>query len=176
MYVVTVQASDGGQQTTTTKEVDHCDHQRRGAWHGDAVQRCSPRWKCRSWPPWTDPDEEDGETPSPGSGTGAAAQSRAQMTVQAQLMSSYTPDDGDIGSTLRAEAKYNDGEDDDKTASEASRSGGSVSAPGNNTAPVFPDQNLNAQGALRRNQAREVPENTAAGTNIGAVVAANDAV
>ena len=68
---------------------------------------------------------------------------------------------------------YNDGEGDDKTAR-----GGSFrsvrSAPESNTAPLFPDQDPNQPG-VQKEQTREVAENTPAGTNIGAPVAANDA-
>ena len=58
---------------------------------------------------------------------------------------------------------------------EASRSGVSAAHQTSNTAPLFPDQDPNADPAFRRNQTREVAENTPAGTNIGAPVAANDA-
>ena len=89
------------------------------------------------------------------------------------IESDYTPAAGDIGSSLRAKAMYDDGEDEDKSAQGTSFR--SVrAAPESNTAPVFPDQNPNTQAAVETAQEREVDENTAAGRNIGAPVAAND--
>ena len=84
----------------------------------------------------------------------------------------YTPAAGDIGSTLRAQAMYDDEEGEDKTArGESFRS--VRSAPQSNTVPVFPDQDPGAIG-VQTGQSREVAENTPAGTNLGAPVAAND--
>ena len=43
-----------------------------------------------------------------------------------------------------------------------------------NTPPLFPDQDLNEETDVQKNQTREVAENTPAGTNLGAPIAAND--
>ena len=86
--------------------------------------------------------------------------------------STYSPTTGDVGSRLRARAMYDDGEDEDKTAQEDSANG-VRRAPTSNTDPVFPDQDLNAPG-VQTAQTREVAENTAAGRNLGARVAATD--
>ena len=43
-----------------------------------------------------------------------------------------------------------------------------------NTDPVFPDQDLNMRGNVQTEQTREVAENTPAGRNLGARVAATD--
>ena len=85
------------------------------------------------------------------------------------IMSSYTPTTGDVGSVLRATAMYDDGEDEDKTAQEHSYRGVRT-APGTNTDPLFPTPS----GQQNTNQTREVAENTRAGTNLGAPVAATD--
>ena len=88
--------------------------------------------------------------------------------------SSYIPAAGDVGSVLRATATYRDAEDEDndKTAQEVSYR--SVRrAPATNTDPLFPDQDLNMPG-VQTAQTREVAENTSAGTNLGAPIAASD--
>ena len=87
-------------------------------------------------------------------------------------MSSYTPTTGDVGSVLRATAMYDDGEDEDKTAQEDSAHA-VRQAPESNIPPTFPDQDLTRTG-VQTEQTREVAENTPAGTNIGAPVAASD--
>ena len=104
---------------------------------------------------------------------------RGSSPITNANVATYTPAGGDIGSSLRAEAKYRDGQSPgtgpstDKTAQGTSfRSVRDV--PGSNTAPVFPDQDPGTT-AIETAQTREVAENTAAGTNIGAPVAANDA-
>ncbi len=73
----------------------------------------------------------------------------------------YTPPDGDVGYYLRATASYNDGEGNGKRAQAATTN--AVQA-GSNRPPEF-----SADTATR-----EVPENTAAGENIGAPVTATD--
>ena len=73
----------------------------------------------------------------------------------------YTPPDGDVGYYLRATASYNDGEGNSKSAQAATTN--AVQA-GSNRPPEF-----SADTATR-----EVPENTAAGENIGAPVTATD--
>ncbi len=106
----------------------------------------------------TDPDEGvtgavwqwersgDGSTGWAGIGTGSP---------------SYTPVDGDVGYHLRATASYTDGHGPGKTAQAASTQ--AVQA-GANRPPEFDSATA----------AREVPENTEAGGNIGAPVTAND--
>ncbi len=74
---------------------------------------------------------------------------------------SYTPVDGDVGYHLRATASYTDGHGPGKTAQAASTQ--AVQA-GANRPPEFDSATA----------AREVPENTEAGENIGAPVTAND--
>ena len=86
--------------------------------------------------------------------------------------STYTPVGGDVGGRLRARAMYDDDEDENKTAQEDSANR-VRRAPGTNTDPVFPDQNLNTDG-VQTEQTREVAENTPAGRNLGARVSATD--
>ena len=74
---------------------------------------------------------------------------------------SYTPVDGDVGYQLRATASYTDGHGPGKTAQAASTQ--AVQA-GANRPPEFDSATA----------AREVPENTEAGENIGAPVTAAD--
>ena len=170
MYEVTVQASDGG-ATPATKvvaiEITNVDEP--GTIMLDTLQ---PQVGRNLMATLDDPDEQTESTitwqwyrgSSPISGANAGANTNT---------STYEPAAGDIGSTLRAQAMYNDGEGEDKTARGASFR--SVrSAPQSNTAPLFPDQDLNTDD-VQKNQTREVAENTPAGTNIGAPVAASDA-
>ena len=70
---------------------------------------------------------------------------------------------------------YDDGEGEDKTAQEDSaNSVRRAPVPDTNTDPVFPDQNLNVELEVQTEQTREVAENTPAGRNLGARVAATD--
>ena len=86
------------------------------------------------------------------------------------ITSMYIPAAGDVGSVLRATAMYEDAEGDDKTARENSYRN-VRSAPATNTDPVFPTP----AGQDNTNQTREVAENTPAGRNLGASIAASDA-
>ena len=83
------------------------------------------------------------------------------------INSEYTPTTGDRGNILQATAMYDDDEGEAKTAQEMS-SRSVRSAPATNTAPLFPLQDGDAD------QEREVAENTPAGTNLGAPIAASD--
>ena len=87
----------------------------------------------------------------------------------------YTPTTGDVGSRLRARAMYNDGEDEDEDKTAQEDSANSVRrAPASNSDPVFPDQDLTTPNVQDTGQEREVAENTPAGRNLGARVAATD--
>ena len=76
----------------------------------------------------------------------------------------YTPLAGDVGQYLKVTASYTDGEGSGKSAQYAPASPVRV-RPANNAAPVF---------TSNENGARSVPENTAAGRNIGAPVDATE--
>ena len=77
---------------------------------------------------------------------------------------SYTPASGDVGKFLRVTASYSDGEGANKTA-EAAPDNAVQDVPATNAAPVLPSQLPTLT----------VTENTGAGENVGAPVAATDA-
>ena len=169
-YEFTIEASDGGQNTTARMAVsiDVTNVEEAGTIMLDTLQ---PQVGVQLMATLTDPDNATantqtwqwyrGNSPITGANLGATTN-----------MSTYIPEAGDIGSTLRAEAMYDDGEDEDKSARGASFR--SVrAAPQSNTAPSFPDQDL-IQANDQKEQTRMVAENTAAGTNIGPAVSAND--
>ena len=172
LYEVTIQASDGGDDTTATKEVSIDGHQRGGAWHGDSGRRCSPRWvrisrlRCLTRTPSTDLTTITWQWYRGSSPIAAATNGAGTIT------SVYMPAAGDVGSVLRATAMYDDAEGDDKTARQNSYRN-VRSAPQSNTDPVFPDQDR-WTGRRRYQSDKGSGENTPAGTNLGAPVAAND--
>ena len=170
MYEVTIEASDGGDTTTATKAVTIAitNVEERGTVMLSTLQ---PQVGQIVVATLTDPDTIEvadlatvtwqwyrGSSPIAGEINGAGT-----------LTSMYTPDAGDVGSTLRAQAMYDDAEGDDKTTRVDSYRN-VRSAPVDNTAPVFPT----TVGQNNTNQTRKVAENTPAGRNIGAPVAAND--
>ena len=170
IYVVTVQASDGGADTTATEdvtiEVTNVDEPGKVT-----LSTLQPQVGVDITATLDDPDNETATTISwqwyRGSSPITGAVDGASSTT-----STYSPTTGDVGSRLRARAMYDDGEAEDKTAQEDSANG-VRRAPTSNTDPVFPDQDLNQNG-VQTAQSREVAENTAAGRNLGARVAATD--
>ena len=171
-YEVTIEASDGGQGTTATMEVsiDVTNVDEDGTIMLDTLQ---PQVGVGMMATLTDPDNAIDNTVTWQWYRGNSPITMANAGANTD-MSTYTPTAGDIGSTLRAEATYRDGEDDDNDKTARGVSFRSVrAAPGSNTAPAFPDQNPNTI-AVETAQGREVAENTAAGRNIGPVVSAND--
>ena len=87
-------------------------------------------------------------------------------------MSTYTPAAGDIGSVLSAKAMYDDDEGDDKAAEQDSAHA-AREAPTSNVHSDVP-QSRSRWNSEDTAQTREIAENTPAGTNIGAPVAASD--
>ena len=85
-------------------------------------------------------------------------------TITDAALASYTPVSGDLGKFLRVTASYTDGHGANKTA-QAAPDDAVRAAPVTNAAPDFPSS---------ENGARSVAENTAAGENVGAAVAADD--
>ena len=169
-YVVTVQASDGGEMTTATEEVtiEVTNVEEPGT---VTLNRLQPQVGVAITATLTDPDNIGadnlasiswqwyrGNTPIAGGTNGAGA-----------ITSVYTPAAGDIGSVLRATAMYDDAEGDDRTA-EGDSAHAAREAPASNVPPTFPM----IIGGTLTNQTREVAENTPAGTNIGAPVTASD--
>ena len=169
-YEVTVLASDGGANTTAMESVTIMvtNVEEPGTVTLSTLQ---PQVDKVIMATLDDPDNENentitwqwyrGSRPITGADDGENTNS-----------SMYTPTTGDVGSRLRAKAMYNDGEGEDKTAQEDSAN--SVrGAPATNTDPVFPDQDPNTP-EVQTEQTREVAENTPAGRNLGARVAASD--
>ena len=87
-------------------------------------------------------------------------------TISDATSGSYTPVEGDVGKHLRATASYDDGQGSGKSAPAAVSANPVEAAPETNEAPEFPSNET---------RARSVAENTAAGQDIGAPVAATDA-
>ena len=169
MYEVTVQVSDGGTNNATQAvSIAITNVEEPGTVMLSTLQ---PQVDREITATLDDPDNEDVNTVTWQWYRGNSPISGADNGVNT-VTSTYTPAAGDIGSTLRAQAMYDDGEDDDKTArGESFRS--VRSAPSSNSAPVFPDQ-IPATQAIDKTQTRELAENTPAGTNLGAPVEAND--
>ena len=154
-YTVTVTASDGALTATVDVTVTVTNIDEAGT---VALSTDQPAARAEITAALTDPDKgvtgavwqwersSDGNTDWVGIGTSSP---------------SYTPVDGDVGYHLRATASYTDGHGPGKTAQAASTQ--AVQA-GANRPPEFDSATA----------AREVPENTEAGGNIGAPVTATD--
>ena len=154
-YTVTVAASDGALTATVDVTVTVTNIDEAGT---VTLSTDQPAARAEITAALTDPDEgvsgavwqwersSDGNTGWAGIGTSSP---------------SYTPVDGDVGYHLRATASYTDGHGPAKTAQAASTL--AVQA-GANRPPEFDSATA----------AREVPENTEAGENIGAPVTATD--
>ena len=154
-YTVTVTASDGALTAAVDVTVTVTNIDEAGT---VTLSTDQPPARAEITAALTDPDEgvtgavwqwersSDGNTGWAGIGTGSP---------------SYTPVDGDVGYHLRATASYTDGHGPGKTAQAASTQ--AVQA-GANRPPEFDSATA----------AREVPENTEAGENIGAPVTATD--
>ena len=85
----------------------------------------------------------------------------------------YTPVDADDGWTIHAVASYKDNKSDDEDAGVSSERPVQESDPGN-TAPAFPDQDLNTAGDQSDTAMRSVAENVKKGTRIGEPVTSGD--
>ena len=172
-YVVTVQASDGGQNTTATEVVmiKVTNVEEPGTVTLSTLQ---PQVGVAITATLTDPDDIGADDLSSVSWQWYRGNSEIVGATDGPgaLMSPYIPTTGDVGSVLRATAMYDDGEDEDKTAQEDSAHA-VRQAPESNIPPTFPDQNPEMPEVLTA-QTREVAENTPAGTNIGAPVVASD--
>ena len=170
-YVVTIQASDGGEDTTASEEVtiEVTNVEEPGTVMLSTLQ---PQVGVAITATLTDPDNATAGTVTWQWYRGGSPITSANNGA-GTLMSSYIPAPGDVGSVLRATAMYDDGEDEDKTAQENSYRSVRSAPSTTNTDPVFPDLDLNSDG-VQTAQTREVAENTPSGTNLGAPVAARD--
>ena len=171
-YVVTVQASDGGTNTTATEEVTIkvTNVEEPGTVTLSTLQ---PQVGVEIMATLTDPDTIAGDD----LGSVSWQWYRGNIEIagaidgEGALISMYIPAAGDVGTVLRATAMYDDGEGDDRTAQEDSAYA-VREAPASNVPPTFPNQDPG--GAATTAQTRDVAENTPAGTNFGAPVVASD--
>ena len=165
MYQVTVQASDGGVDTTATEEVtiQVTNVEEPGTVTLSTLQ---PQVDVVIMATLDDPDATRRRTPLPGSGTGAAAPSRRRgpmahptpcpPTLPRPVTKVVGCGPGPCTTTARAKTRR----------PRKIRLTESGSAPVTNTDPVFPDQDPNA-AEVQTEQTREVAENTPAGRNLG---------
>ena len=120
-YVVTVQASDGGEDTTATEVVmiKVTNVEEPGTVMLTTLQ---PQVGVAIMATLTDPDDIEGDNLTSVSWQWYRGNSEIVGATDGAgaIMSSYTPTIGDVGSVLRATAMYDDGEDEDKTAQENS--------------------------------------------------------
>ena len=168
-YVVTVEASDGGDETTAMEKVTIkvTNVEEPGTVMLSTLQ---PQIGVPITATLDDPDVATASTVTWQWYRGNSEIAGATDGAGA-IISSYTPATGDIGSVLRATAMYDDGEDEDKTAQEDSAYA-VREAPESNVPPTFPNQDPG--GSATTDQTREVAENTPADTNLGAPVVASD--
>ena len=161
VYEVTVEATDDGNNTATrdvTVKVTNVDE-------GGTVtlSGLQPRVGVPFTATLTDPDGDIADA--------TWQWSRGNTDIEDATSATYLPVAADQGQTLNAEATYTDGHGEGKMADEDSAN--AVQADLGNKAPVFPDQDMDTDGAQTA-QERTVPENTAAGVEIGDAVTATD--
>ena len=102
------------------------------------------------------------------------SKSGSYNAIEDAKAATYSPVSGDVGFYLRATVTYTDGHDSDKSAMATSaHTVQAINLP--NNPPVFPDQDPDMVGDQSTAAARMVEENTAAGEDVGAPVAAEDA-
>ena len=169
-YTVTVRASDGGMDTTAMEEVtvEVTNVEEAGTIMLSTLQ---PQVDQSITATLTDPDAVDTGNEDGSIDTGATWQwYRGNSEIAGATLPAYIPAPGDVGSILRATAMYDDPEAEGKTARQESAYA-VRQAPASNVPPTFPTP----VGQGNTHQTREVAENTPAGTNIGAPVAASDA-
>ena len=166
VYMVTVQATDESNKVgmyEVTVEVTNVDEP--GVVTLSALR---PQSQTMFNATHTDPDGPDAGDITDLKWQWAKSSSRngTYSDIDDAIASSYTPQDGDIGSYLRVTATYTDPEGSGKSAME--RSDYKVQAVrGANNAPVFPDQDPDMDGDQSTEATREVAENTAAGRPLG---------
>ena len=168
-YNVVVQASDGGTGTTdrleVTVTVTNVDEDGTVG-----ISLLQPQVGTELTATLSDPDVVVANTTT---WQWAISSSGSTWTdIRAADGDMYTPVAEDVGNYLRARAEYTDVEGEDKSAS--MRATYMVrAAPASNSAPSFPDQEPGTPGE-QTDQTREIMENVAVGTEVGAPVAASD--
>ncbi len=156
-YSVTVKADDGNNGTATKAvTINLTDMEEDGT---VTLSKTQPTARTQLTATLADPD---------GSVTGTTwvwarsdAQDGTYTGINRETSATYTPDDADVGKFLKATATYEDSRGSGKTAEGVSDN---AVGSGANRAPEFPDTTAT----------REVPENTAANTDIGTPVTATD--
>ena len=165
MYKVTVQATDADRRMGTkpvTVEVTNVDEP--GVVTLSARQPMAGTLLTANF---TDPD---GLTTNP-----EWQWQKGNSNIPGANMMTYTPADSDRGSYLRATVTYKDPESREDTKRANVRSDYAVlRKASDNNAPEFADDQDPATDEVETNAAREIAENTEAGENIGAPVAATD--
>ena len=173
IYEVTVQASDGGVDTTAMEEVtiEVTNVDEPGTVTLSTLQ---PQVGREITATLDDPDSEIANTITWQWYRGSSPITGADDGENSNT-SRYTPAAGDVGSRLRARAMYDDGEGEDKTAQEDSaNSVRRAPAPPTPTRCSQTRTSTTPNVSGYRDQEREVAENTPAGRNLGARVAATD--
>ena len=119
-------------------------------------------------------DPDDGSTDVCTDADGANVATAADPCVVDKATSAlYTPGDDDISFTLHALATYKDAKGSDEDAVRSTEDDVQMSDPGN-TAPKFPDQDLNTLGDQSDTAMRSVKENDK-DANVGEPITAGDA-
>lgn len=164
-YSVTVRASSGGLTTDAAVTIHVLNEDEPGT-----VTLSSAQARARIPVAATLRDPDGGVTGETWAWETSTDQT-SWSTVHGETSAIYTPSDDTVGNYLRATASYDDAQGPGKTAQTVSTA--AVSA-GPNRSPSF--SNTDPQNRQRQTtpMAREVAENTAAGTDIGDPVAATD--
>ena len=104
-----------------------------------------------------------------------AADASTTCRIDDETSALYTPGDDDVGHTLHAVATYQDdqGDSTDEVAGASSEKVAQEANPAN-TAPEFPDQDLNTAGDQSDTAMRSVAENAEEGTEVGQPLEAED--
>ena len=168
-YEVTVVATDGSSATDTldvTVEVTNVDE--------DGTLTLLNRQPVDGIQLTTELTDIDGATSAPTwKWEKSTSRSSGWVVIDGATEAMYTPVPADIGSYLRATVTYTDPQGSGKPETAVSDEK-VIAKRSTNTAPVFRDAD-DEEIAIGTNIAREVAENAAEGTNVGAPAAAYDA-
>ena len=121
----------------------------------------------------THSDLDEGITGAEWQWSRSRSKSGSYNAIEDAEAATYSPTSGDVGLYLRATVTYTDGHGSDKSAMATSaHTVQTFNVP--NNPPVFPDQDPDTAGDQSDTATRMVEENTAAGADVGAPVAAGD--
>ena len=171
IYMVTVQAMDSTRKTGMEMvAVEVTNVEEAGMVTLSALQ---PQSNVELTATLTDPD--GGITGTTWQWAKASSKNGSYADIDKATSMPYTPDDGDIGSYLRATAMYTDDAEGSGKSAMAKSDYAVQGVRGTNEAPVFPDQDPDMINDQSDVTTRMVLENTAAGQAIGDPVVAEDA-